>query len=73
MRVSGPIIMQRFSASRHVFEVALEGSPEARGQSGVVAVLNASWSERHGDTETLISERWTLVHNNIWLATSQKK
>lgn len=66
-------IMLRFSASRHVFVPAQTAVSTQHDQIGLTAVTNVEWSEIHGDTETSISERWTMVANNIWLATLQKK
>lgn len=71
--MSAPTIMFSFSASQHVFEVAPDNLSAQGKQYGADAVLSAIWLEGHGDTVTLISERWKLVAHNMWLVTSPKK
>lgn len=68
MKISGPIIMQSFSASQHAFEARPEQTPVGV-QFGVVAVLTATWSEQHGGKVISKSEKWKLEQPNMWLAT----
>lgn len=71
MKRSDPIIMLRFSASRHAFTAEPENAKD--GQIGLTAVLNARWSEINGDTVTSYSEHWKLIAPNIWQVTSPKR
>lgn len=71
MKTGDPITMWPCSTSLRVDEVlrVLEWYAEI----GENAAAYVNWSERHGEKETFISERWRIIVPNIFVVTSPKK
>lgn len=68
MKVSGPIIMQSFSASRLV-----DMRRKNHGADLFASVLSVHWCEERGGREASISERWSAIAPNMFVVTSPKK
>lgn len=74
MKVSGPIIMQRFSISHLVSEDELYESMDITDeQYGSIVAYNVDWSERRGGTEILCSEFWSPIAPNIFRVIPPRK
>lgn len=68
-----PIIMRRCSGFRLAVEASLEMENSVHEPTGENVVINVGWSEKFGDKEMFISERWSCIQPNMWLVTSLKK
>lgn len=73
MRVSGPIIMLPSLDFLSVLGDVRFATQEVLGPTGEGVALLVAWSEIHGDSEMLMSECWSRIAPNIWLATSLRK
>lgn len=72
MKLHGPITMLHFSISQRAFV----DQPHNRclgGTSGPRVAVCVDWSEKHGDSETLVSALWMQIAPDIWVDMSQKK